>query len=158
MHIPPDWGIFFTLIVSFLVFWFVFGWLFFSPFLKLLGEREYQLKDLSERTERLLREERSAAEERERQLAAVRREAMSRREAERRRAEEEAAHTIEEARAEARAALEHVRTGIESEFTTAERQLREMAHNLAGELASRVMGRPVTGGGSGGDGSGRLKN
>lgn len=87
MHIPPDWGIFFALIVSFLVFWFVFGWLFFSPFLKLLGEREHRLKDLSERTERLLQEERTAAEERERQLAAVRRDAMSRREAERRRAE-----------------------------------------------------------------------
>jgi F-type H+-transporting ATPase subunit b len=158
MHIPPDWGIFFTLIVSFLVFWFVFGWLFFSPFLKLLGEREHRLKDLSERTERLLQEERSAAEERDRQLAAVRREAMGRREAERRRAEEEAAHMIEEARAEARAALEQVRTGIESEFTAAEQQLREMAHTLAGELASRVMGRPVTGNGSGGDGSGRLKN
>jgi len=46
-----------------------------------------------------------------------------------------------------------VRTGIESEFTAAEQQLREMAYTLAGELASRVMGRPMSG-----DGSGRLKN
>src|SRR5260370_39264814 len=105
MHIPPDWGIFFALIVSFLVFWFVFGWLFFSPFLKLLGERELRLKALSERTERLLQEERTAAEERERQLAAVRREAMSRREAERRRAGEGAAHKSEGARRGVRAAL-----------------------------------------------------
>lgn len=60
---------------------------------------------------------------------------------------------IEEARVEARAALEQVRTGIESEFTAADQQLREMAHNLAGELASRVMGRPINS-----DGSGRLNN
>ena len=51
MHIPPDWGIFFTLIVSFLVFWFIFDRLFFGPFLKLLGDRENKLKDLSARFE-----------------------------------------------------------------------------------------------------------
>ena len=55
MHIPPDWGIFFTLIVSFLVFWFIFDRLFFGPFLKLLSDRENKLKDLSARTERLLK-------------------------------------------------------------------------------------------------------
>src|SRR5580704_7898540 len=105
MHIPPDWGILGALIVSFLIFWFIFGWLFFGPFLKLLGERERRLKDLVDRTERLLQEEKAAVAEREAQLAAVRREALSRRENERRRADEEATHMIEEARAEARAEL-----------------------------------------------------
>jgi F0F1-type ATP synthase membrane subunit b/b' len=65
MHIPPDWGIFFALIVSFLVFWFIFDRLFFGPFLKLLGDRERKLKDLSERTEQLLKEEKAAGQERE---------------------------------------------------------------------------------------------
>ena len=34
MHIPPDWGVFATLLVSFLAFWMVFVWIFFGPFLK----------------------------------------------------------------------------------------------------------------------------
>jgi F0F1-type ATP synthase membrane subunit b/b' len=143
MHIPPDWGILGALIVSFLIFWFIFGWLFFGPFLKLLGERERRLKDLVDRTERLLQEEKAAVAEREAQLAAVRREALSRRENERRRADEEATHMIEESRAEARAELEQVRAGIEHEFAAAARQLEELADKLAAELASRLLGRPV---------------
>ena len=78
MHIPPDWGVFATLLVSFLAFWMVFGWIFFGPFLKLLGDREHRLKDLNERTERLLEEERTAVREREQQLAAIRRDALAR--------------------------------------------------------------------------------
>jgi F-type H+-transporting ATPase subunit b len=144
MHIPPDWGIFATLIVSFLVFWFIFGWLFFNPFLKLLSERERRFKDLSERTERLLKEERAAIEERERQLAAVRREAMAQREVQRRRAEEEANKVIAEARAEAHAELEKINAQIENDFKAAARQLEELAESLAADLAGRVLGRPLT--------------
>src|ERR1700722_6321314 len=145
MHIPSDWGVFGTLIVSFLVFWFIFGWLFFNPFLKLLSERERRFKDLSARTERLLQEERSALEERDRQLTAVRREAMAQREAERRRAEEEASKVIAEARAEAHAELEKVRAQIENDFKAAERQLEQLAESLAADLAGRVLGRPANG-------------
>ena len=144
MHIPPDWGIFATLIVSFLVFWFIFGWLFFNPFLKLLSERERRFKDLSERTERLLKEERAAIEERERQLAAVRREGMAQRDAQRRRAEEEAAKVIAEARAEAHAELEKVRAQIENDFRAAEHQLEQLAESLAADLAGRVLGRALS--------------
>ena len=36
LKIPPDWGTFCALIVSFLVFWFIFKRLLFDPFLKLL--------------------------------------------------------------------------------------------------------------------------
>jgi F0F1-type ATP synthase membrane subunit b/b' len=143
MHIPPDWGIFFALIASFLAFWFIFGWLFFGPFLKLIGDRESRLKDLSERTERLLRDEKAAIAERERALAAVRRDSLAKRDGERRRAEEEATKMIEDARAEARAQLEQVRTGIEQEFEAAGRQLEQLAQTLAAELAARVLGRPV---------------
>lgn len=150
MHVPPsltDWSYIGVLVVSFLVFWFIFGRLFFEPFLKLLGERERRLKDLGARTEQLLREEKAAAEERELQLAAVRREALSRRENERRRAEEETALMIGQARAGARAELERMRTGIENEFAGAARQIEELAHSLAGELAARVLGRPINGNG-----------
>jgi F0F1-type ATP synthase membrane subunit b/b' len=146
MHIPPDWGIFFALIVSFLVFWFIFGWLFFGPFLRLLGDRERGLKDLSERTERLLRDEKAAIDERERALAAVRREALNRRDIERSQAEEDAARMIDEARSEARAQLDQVRAGIETEFAVASHQLQELAQTLAAELAQRVLGRPVVNG------------
>ncbi len=73
MHIPPNWGTFFALIVSFLVFWLIFKRLLFDPFLKVLDERERRLKELGERAERLITEGKAADAERERQLAAVRR-------------------------------------------------------------------------------------
>lgn len=148
MHIPPDWGVFATLLVSFLAFWMVFGWIFFGPFLKLLGDREHRLKDLNERTERLLQEERTAVKEREQQLAAIRRDALARRETERRQAEAEAAKMIEEARAEARVELDGVRAGIEKSIDAAQAELQRMAQTLAVELAQRVLGRPVNAGGS----------
>lgn len=147
MHLPPDWGIFGALIVSFLVFWFIFGWLFFGPFLGLLGERERRLRELSERTERLLAEEKAAVAHRDQELAAVLRDALARRESERRRADEEAAHMVEEARAESRAQLEQIGAGIEKEFTAAARQLEELAQTLATELAGRVLERPLNNGG-----------
>jgi F-type H+-transporting ATPase subunit b len=146
MHIPPDWGIFAALIVSFLVFWFIFGRLFFGPFLDLLTDREQRLRQFSERTEELLREEKAAAEAREAGLAGVRQEALSRREAERRQAEAEAARIIAEARAEAKAALDQVREAIEQDFKAAASQLERFAETLAVELAGRVLGRTVTNG------------
>ncbi|MBE3602828.1 ATP synthase F0 subunit B [bacterium] len=143
MHIPPDWDVFGILIVSFLAFWVIFGWLFFDPFLKLLGEREGRIKDLNERAERLLAEAKSAIEDREKQLADVRREALARRESERRAAETEAAKTLEKARDEARTALENVRAGIDRDIEAAKGELERMARELAAELAGRVLGRPV---------------
>ena len=148
MHIPPDWGVFATLLVSFLAFWMVFGWIFFGPFLKLLDDREHRLKDLNERTERLLEEERTAVKEREQHLAAIRRNALVRRETERRQAEAEAAKMIKEARAEARVELEAVRAGIEKSIKAAQAELQQMSQTLAVELAQRVLGRPVNAGGS----------
>jgi F0F1-type ATP synthase membrane subunit b/b' len=148
MHIPPDWGVFATLLVSFLAFWIVFGWLFFGPFLKLLGARETRLKDLNDRTERLLQGEKAAVAERERQLASVRREALEKREVERRQAETEAARMIDEARAEAHGELDRVRAGIEKSIDAAQVELQQMARDLAAELAQRVLGRPVNTGGT----------
>ena len=109
MHIPPNWGTFFALIVSFLVFWFIFSRLFFRPFLNLLSERERRFKDLNDRTEQLIKQARAAEEEREARLAEVRKGAFARRESERRKAEAEAAQMMEAAKAEARETLEQVR-------------------------------------------------
>jgi len=148
MHIPPDWGVFATLLVSFLVFWGIFGWLFFGPFLRLLGEREDRLKDLNDRTERLLQEEKAAVAERERQLAAVRRDALEKREIERRQSEAEAAKMIDEARTEARGDLDRVRAEIDKSIDAAQAELQQMARDLAVELAQRVLGRPVNTGGT----------
>ncbi|MGA7872277.1 MAG: hypothetical protein WCA22_15430, partial [Candidatus Binatus sp.] len=80
MHIPPNWGTFFALIVSFLVFWFIFSRLFFRPFLNLLSERERRFKEWNDRTEELITQARAVDEEREARLAAVRRDAIARRE------------------------------------------------------------------------------
>jgi len=143
MHLPPNWGTFFALIVSFLVFWFIFSRLFFRPFLNLLSERERRFKDLNDRTEQLIKEARAAEEERERRLAALRHDALSRREAERRKAEGEAAQMMEAAKAEARESLERVSAKIEAELKAAEGELEHMGHNLAQELAERVLGRPI---------------
>ena len=143
MHIPPNWGTFFALIVSFLVFWFIFSRLFFRPFLNLLSERERRFKDLNDRTEELIKQARAAEEEREARLAEVRKGALSRRETERRTAEAEAAQMMEAAKAEARETLEQVRVKIETELKAAERELEQMGHRLASELAERVLGRPL---------------
>jgi F0F1-type ATP synthase membrane subunit b/b' len=145
MHIPPDWGIFFVLIVSFLVFWFIFSRLFFRPFLNLLSERERRFKGMSERTEQLLNQARANDLEREERLAQIRTEALARRESERRKVDAEAAQMMESARAEARGQLESVREGIEGELRAAEDELGRMARTLAGQLAERVLGRPLGG-------------
>jgi F-type H+-transporting ATPase subunit b len=146
MHIPPNWGTFFVLIVSFLVFWFIFSRLFFRPFLNLLSEREQRFRNLSDRTEQLLKEARAADQEREKRLAQVRTESLQRREAERRKAEAEAAQMMEAARTEARSQLEAVRDRIEGELRAAESELERIGHTLAGELAERVLGRRLNGG------------
>jgi F0F1-type ATP synthase membrane subunit b/b' len=153
MHLPPDWGIFGTLVVSFLIFWGIFGWLFFGPFLRLLSDRERRLTELNTETARLLSDERAALERRATELAEVRRGALVQREQERRAAQDKATQLIGEARAAARDELEKVRAGIDGEFAAAARQLEELAGVLAAELAARVLGRPV-----GNDGQARLNN
>jgi F-type H+-transporting ATPase subunit b len=145
MHIPPNWGTFFALIVSFLVFWFIFSRLFFRPFLNLLSERERRFKELNDRTEELLRQARLADEEREARLAEVRKDGSARRESERRKAEAEAAQMMEAAKAAAHEALERAREKIETELKAAEHDLEQMGHSLANELAERVLGRPLSG-------------
>jgi F-type H+-transporting ATPase subunit b len=146
MHIPPDWGIFGALIVSFLVFWFIFGRLFFRPFLKLLADRERRLKELGDRTEQLLRDERAAVEAREADLARTRVDGLKRREEERRRVETEATRMIADARMSAKAELDTARQTIEHELAAAANQLEQLAERLAIELAGRVLGRSISDG------------
>jgi F0F1-type ATP synthase membrane subunit b/b' len=52
---------------------------------------------------------------------------------------------MEAAKAEAREALEQVCAKIEAELKAAERELEQMGHSLASELAERVLGRPLSG-------------
>lgn len=146
MHIPPNWGTFFALIVSFLIFWFIFSRLFFRPFLNLLSERERRLKDLGDRTEQLLKEAKAADEQRERRLAQVRREALAKRDAERRRVEGEAAEIVEKAKAEAHELLERARATVEDELRAAQGELERTGRSLAAELADRVLGRRLDAG------------
>jgi F0F1-type ATP synthase membrane subunit b/b' len=146
MHIPPNWGTFGVLIVSFLVFWFIFSRLFFRPFLNLLSEREERFRSLNDRTEQLLKEARAADETREQRLNAIRRDAVEHRDSERRRVEAEAAQLLEAAKADARASLEAARTRIEGELKAAEHDLEQMGRTLASELAERVLGRRLNGG------------
>jgi F0F1-type ATP synthase membrane subunit b/b' len=143
MHLPPDWGTFGLLLVSFLIFWCVFRALFFEPFLKLIGDREQRLRALNEQTERLIKEQQETLDRRESDLAEVRKQALSKRDHERRAAEERVERMLEAARTEAHDALEKVRNEIAAEFAAAERQMGELAHTLASELATRVLERPI---------------
>jgi len=147
LKIPPDWGTFCALIVSFLVFWFIFKRLLFDPFLRLLAERELKLKTLSERAERLIHEGKAADEERARQLSALRRELLAERETERHRVEEEIGRIMEEVRLATKHSVEQVRVEIERELHAAEQQLGTLGENLATELAERVLGRSLKDGG-----------
>ncbi len=147
LKIPPDWGTFCALIVSFLVFWFIFKRLLFGPFLKLLADRERKLKGLKDRTEQLIRKGRAAHERHEREIIAVRRVGLAERESDRRHAEEDVAHLIEEARMAAKESIEQVRAEIERELRAAEQQLGNLGENLAAELAERVLGRSLKSGG-----------
>jgi len=146
LKIPPDWGTFCALIVSFLVFWFIFKRLLFDPFLKLLAERELKLKALSDRTERLIHEGKAADDERTRQLSMLRRELIAERELERRRVEEDIARMMEEVRLAAKHSVEQVRAEIERELRAAEQQLGAFGDSLATELAERVLGRSLKSG------------
>jgi F0F1-type ATP synthase membrane subunit b/b' len=143
MHIPPNWGPFFALIVSFLIFWLIFKRLFFDPFLKVLADRERRLNELGERADRLIKEGKDSEEERNRQLAVVRRDALARRDEQRRQAEAQAAQLIEEAKVQARASMERTRSQIEQQVGAAEKELETFARTLGGELAERLLGRPV---------------
>jgi F-type H+-transporting ATPase subunit b len=145
LSLPPNWGTFAVLIVSFLVFWFIFKRLLFEPFLRLLSDRERTLKSLQERTELLLREGRAARQRREEELNGVRRQALLEREERRRQAEEQASEVLEEARVSAKDSLERVRAQIERELRVAEEQLGALGENLAAELAERVLGRSLHG-------------
>jgi len=145
MHIPPNWGTFGTLIVSFLIFWFIFSRIFFRPFLDLMSKREQRFKDMGDRTEQLIKQAQAADVEREQRILAVRREAAAKREVERRQAEAEATKVLDAAKADARATLDSAHARIEEELKNAERQLDEMGRSLAGELAQRVLGRPLNG-------------
>jgi F-type H+-transporting ATPase subunit b len=147
LKIPPDWGTFFALIVSFLIFWFIFKRILFDPFLKLLAERDNRIKNLASRADQLTQQARDAEELRSRELTAVRRQGLAEREAERRLAEEEVGRIIEEARLAAKDSVEKVRAEIDRQLRAAEQQLGKLGENLAAELAERVLGRPLKGNG-----------
>jgi F-type H+-transporting ATPase subunit b len=143
MHIPPNWGIFAALIVSFLVFWFIFNRLFLQPFLLLIETRERRLRELSERTAKLIEEKESAEARRAAEFGALRREALARRETERRAAEAEAQQLIERARNAAREVIEQARAEVQRELTAAETELERTGRRLAEELVERLLQRRV---------------
>jgi len=142
---PVQWGTLVALIVSFLVFWFIFSRIFFRPFLNLLSDRERRFKELGEKTEKLLQEARLADETRERSIAQTRREALAKRDAERRAAEAEASRIVEASKEESRAMLESVRKQIDDDIKAAGRELETLSKTLANDLAERVLGRRLDG-------------
>lgn len=145
MHIPPNWGIFFLLIASFVVFWLLFSRVFVRPFLNLLSERERRLKELNDHAATLLQQAETAEARREQELAEFRREATSRREAVRREAEQEGARLLEDARVRAHETVERVRHQIEGDLSAAQGRLEEFGQHLAVELAQQLLRRELNG-------------
>lgn len=145
MHIPPNWGIFFPLLASFLIFWLLFSRVFVRPFLNLLNERERRLKELNDRAGRLLEEAGTAESRREQELAEFRREALGRREAARREAEQEGAKLLEDARVQARETVQRVRQQLESDLLAAQERLEEFGQRLAVDLAQQLLRRDLNG-------------
>ena len=145
MHIPPNWGIFFLLIASFVVFWLLFSRVFVHPFLHMLNERERRLKELGDSAARLLQEAEAAEARREQELAEFRREALGRREAARREAEHEGAKLLEDARVRAHETVERVRHEIEADLAAAQGRLEEFGQRLAVDLAQRLLRRELNG-------------
>jgi F-type H+-transporting ATPase subunit b len=145
MHIPPDWGTFGILIVSFLGFWFIFNRIFLQPVLALLDRREARLRELSERAAKLIKERESADARRAAELTAIRHEALERREVERRRAEADAQKILEEARGAANAVVGRARAEVQNQLAAAQAELEKSGRRLAAELAERVMGRRLDG-------------
>ena len=143
MHIPPDWGIFSILIVSFLVFWFIFNRLFLQPFLLLLETRERRLRELDERAAQLTKEKQDAEARRAAELMALRREALAQREVERRQAETEAQQHLEQARSAARDAIERARAAVQDELAAAQGELERTGQRLAAELVERLLHRRI---------------
>jgi F-type H+-transporting ATPase subunit b len=143
MHIPPNLGPLSVLIVSFLVFWFIFNRIFWRPFLGLFDARERKLEEMSARTERLLAEQKEIDRQWNEQLAALRRAELAHREAQRRQAEERAAVKVQDARTQARTMIEHANELAQRELKLAEQSLDELAKKLAAQLAVRVLGRSL---------------
>jgi len=143
MHIPPDWGIFSLLIVSFLIFWFIFNRLFLQPFLLLLETRERRLRDLDERAAQLMKEKEGAEARRAAELMALRREALAQRELERRKAEAQAQQMLQDARAAARETTERARAEVQRELAAAQAELERAGRRLAAELVERLLHRPI---------------
>jgi F0F1-type ATP synthase membrane subunit b/b' len=141
LNIPPNWGTFFALIVSFLVFWFIFKRLLFGPFLALLSAREQRMRELKDDAQRVLNDAKAAEERYRRELAQVHRASAAEREQARRVAEQELAGAVEQAREAARRTIEQAQAEVEGKLQLAYQHLEELSRALARELAEKLLGR-----------------
>jgi F-type H+-transporting ATPase subunit b len=151
LNIPPNWGTFFVLIVSFLVFWFIFKRILFEPFLALLSARDDRQRELRENAERARNQARAAEEKYRHELAQAYRASAAEREKARQAAEQEAAALVEQAREAARQTIEKAQAEADQKLKLAFQQVEELSAGLALELAQRLLGRQLGARGSSSD-------
>jgi F-type H+-transporting ATPase subunit b len=141
LNIPPNWGTFFVLIVSFLVFWFILKRILFDPFLALASARDDRMRQLKEDAQRALSEAKAAEELYRREIAQARQAGAAQREKARSSAEQEVAAIVEQARHAARETIEKAQAEAEQKLHLAYQQVEALSRSLALELAERLLGR-----------------
>jgi F-type H+-transporting ATPase subunit b len=141
LNIPPNWGTFFVLIVSFLVFWFILKRVLFEPFLALASARDDRLRQLKEDAQRALGEAKADDEQYRREIAQARQAGAAAREKARWAAEQEVAAIVEQAREAARQTIERAQAEADRKLKLAYQQVEELSRSLALELAERLLGR-----------------
>ena len=139
---PPNVSLVFVMVCFWVTLWLVHRFLI-QPTNKVLEERNSRIdtaqQQWTEKNQAFL----SATSRLEEELAAAAKEASRVRESYRDRAQAEWQSRLEEARQRADGELQGAVEGIEKDAAAARAELRDLAGRLAGELATKVLGREV---------------
>ena len=142
LKIPPDYT-FVVQIAIFVVLWLALKRFWFAPALRIMHERAErsegaiaEARAIQAEAERLRAEHAAALEEARAQAQRQMQEVL-------RAAQNEQKRLVSEAREDAQRTLSEARARIASEVSAARQGLREAAHELAGVVAARVLGRAL---------------
>lgn len=132
-----------VLLVPFAITLFVLSRFLFRPMTRVMEERERRTVGFRQEAEELEEKFKVDLEKFEAHMAGARKDASEARATIRREATLESDRILGEARAEVSKTLEGIREEIASERKAAAADLQQRASELAGELAAKVLGRPV---------------
>jgi F-type H+-transporting ATPase subunit b len=143
LSFPPDWTFIFQ-IVLFLVLWMFLRRLLFEPNLAVLKNREKRSAGAMQEATQVKAQAEEMGEQYRTRLAEIRSGAMQEVDVVYREAEEQAGNLLESARAEANRIVASVRETLEQELIEARRDLQERVPDFSREIATKLLGRPLT--------------